>query len=169
MRNFVGALGRYKSNLKACWGFDCLYGVRDKDARFWFNWSRSKDGRPLYISFGRSTDYESILLYLMKEGITTETGARSIADSPTADGVEIEIGIQTSKPFEDLMELDKLLQSTSPKTGQRQSMGSEFLDAAVTNLRRSAGWPTTDAASTAMHYEIARAGLLRQLKATSYF
>jgi len=104
----------------------------------------------------------------MKEGITTETGARSIADSPTADGVEIEIGIQTSKPFDELMELDKLLQSTSPKSGQRQSMGSEFLDAAVGKLRRSAGWPTTDAASWAMHYEIARAGLLRELKAASY-
>ena len=168
MRRVVGALGRYKANLAACWGFDCLYGVNDKDARFWYNWARSKDAAPLTISFGRSTDYELILLYLMKEGITTETGARSVADSPTADGIEIEIGIPTSKPFDELMELDKLLQSTSPKPGQRQSQGSEFLDAALAKLRRSAGWPTTDAASWAMHYEIARSGLLKRLKAATF-
>src|SRR5262249_15999452 len=154
--------------LCACWGFDCLYGVRDKDARFWFNWSRSKDASPLYISFGRSTDYESILLYLMKEGFATEHGARNIADGPTAESVEVHIGIQTSNPFDELMEIDKLLQSTSPKPGQGQSQGSEFLNAAVHNVRRSAGWPTTDAASWAMHYEIARAGLLKRLKAASY-
>jgi hypothetical protein len=168
MRNLVGALGRYKANLAACWGFDCLYGINDKDARFWFNWSRSKDAAPLYISFGRSTDYESILLYLMKEGVATETGARNIADGPTADSVQVEIGIPTSKPFDDVMELDKLLQSTSPKPGQKQSQGSELLDAAVANLRRSAGWPTTQAASWEMHYEIARSGLVKRLKSASY-
>jgi hypothetical protein len=168
MRRLVGALGRYKANLVACWGFDCLYGVNDKDAKFWFNWSRGKDGRPLSISFGRSTDYESILLYLMKEGVATEHGARNVADGPTAEDIDIQIGIQTSKPFDEVMELDKLLQSTSPKPGQRQSQSSDFLDAAVANVRKHAGWPATRAASWEMHYEIARAGLLRQLKSATY-
>ena len=40
MRNLVGSLGKYQSNLRACWGFDCLYGANAKpdDATFWYQW-----------------------------------------------------------------------------------------------------------------------------------
>jgi hypothetical protein len=166
MRNLVGTLGRYRSNLKACWGFDCLYGINDQDANFWYEWSRSKDGRPLYISFGNSTIHESIKLYLMKEGIATNRGARSNIDGPAVDSIDVEIGIDTGKYIDDVMGLDKLLMSTTPKPRQPQSQSSDFLDRVVENVRRNAGWPATNAALWEMHYEIARKGLLKKLKAS---
>jgi hypothetical protein len=168
MRNLVEALGRYKSNLKACWGFDCLYGINDKDAIFWYDWSRSKYGRPLYVSFGRSTDHESIKLFLMKEGYATDKGARANPEGPIVDSIDVEIGIPTGKLIEDVMGLNDVLQSTAPKPGQPQSQSSHFLDQVIGNVRRNAGWPPTPAASWEMHYEIARAGLLKQLKAATY-
>jgi hypothetical protein len=167
MRNLVGTLGRYQKNLAACWGFDCLYGINDKDAVFWYNWAR-KNGRPLYISYGSSTVHESVKLYLMKEGIVTSLGARSNPEGPIADSVDVEIGIQTGKYIDDVMGLDKLLLATTPKPGQPQSQSSDFLDRVLENVRRNAGWPATDAASWAMHYRIARDGLLNQLKAATY-
>jgi hypothetical protein len=30
----------YKDKLKECWGFDSIYGVRDKDAEFWADWAQ---------------------------------------------------------------------------------------------------------------------------------
>jgi hypothetical protein len=35
----LGADPSYKEKLKACWGFDSTYGVRDKDADFWADWA----------------------------------------------------------------------------------------------------------------------------------
>jgi hypothetical protein len=34
----------YKDKLKACWGFDSIYGVRDKDADFWADWAGGHPG-----------------------------------------------------------------------------------------------------------------------------
>jgi hypothetical protein len=34
----------YKDRLKACWGFDSIYGVKDKDAEFWADWAASHPG-----------------------------------------------------------------------------------------------------------------------------
>ena len=167
MRNLVGALGRYKLNLKACWGFDCLYGVNDEDANFWYGWAR-KSACPLYISYGSSTIHESVKLYLMKEGLATGKGARSNPEGPIVDSIDVEIGIPTGKYIDDVMGLDKLLLSTTPKPGQAQSLSSDFLDRVIENVRRNAGWPDTKAASWAMHYRIARDGLLNQLKAATY-
>jgi hypothetical protein len=164
MRNLVEALGRYKPNLKACWGFDCLYGVNAKDADFWHDWSKSRYGRPLYISYGSSTLHESVKLYLLKEGLITKDGARSNVEVPVVDSIEVEIGIPTGKYVDDVMGLEKLLLSTTPKPGQRQSESSHFLNQAIENVRRNAGWPPTPAGKWEMHYEIARAGLLKQLK-----
>jgi len=167
MRNLVGALGRYKPNLKACWGFDCLYGINDEDANFWYDWSR-RTGCPLYISYGSSTIHESVKLYLMKEGIVTRMGARNNMDGPIVDSIDVEIGIPTGKYIDDVMGLDKLLLSTTPKPGQLQSQSSDFLDRVIENVRRNAGWPATKTASWEMHYRIARDGLLNQLKAAPY-
>lgn len=167
MRNLVGALGRYKRNLKACWGFDCLYGINNEDANFWYDWSKGS-GCPLYISYGSSTIHESVKLYLLKEGLITKMGARNIVDGPTVDSVDVEIGIPTGKYIDDVMGLDKLLSATTPKPGQAQSQSSDFLDKVIANVRRNAGWPATNAALWEMHYRIAREGLLNKLKAASY-
>jgi hypothetical protein len=33
-----------KDRLKACWGFDSIYGDKDKDAEFWGDWAHSHPG-----------------------------------------------------------------------------------------------------------------------------
>jgi hypothetical protein len=35
----LGEDGEYKDKLKECWGFDSIYGVKDKDAEFWSDWA----------------------------------------------------------------------------------------------------------------------------------
>jgi hypothetical protein len=34
----------YKDRLKECWGFDSIYGVKDRDAEFWSDWARAHPG-----------------------------------------------------------------------------------------------------------------------------
>lgn len=34
----------FKDKLKECWGFDSIYGVRDKDAAFWSGWAKEHPG-----------------------------------------------------------------------------------------------------------------------------
>jgi hypothetical protein len=34
----------FKDKLKECWGFDSLYGVKDRDAEFWSDWARGHAG-----------------------------------------------------------------------------------------------------------------------------
>lgn len=40
----LGADPSYKEKLKECWGFDSIYGVRDKDADFWADWAAGHPG-----------------------------------------------------------------------------------------------------------------------------
>lgn len=34
----------YRDRLKACWGFDSIYGVKDRDADFWADWAMAHPG-----------------------------------------------------------------------------------------------------------------------------
>ena len=34
----------FKDKLKECWGFDSIYGVKDKDAEFWSDWAKGHPG-----------------------------------------------------------------------------------------------------------------------------
>ncbi len=67
MRNLVGSLGKYQSSLKACWGFDCLYGASAKpdDATFWYQRLSGPDAKTLEIVYGPSTLPQSVKLDLM--------------------------------------------------------------------------------------------------------
>jgi hypothetical protein len=40
----VGADDALKDKLKECWGFDSIYGVKDKDADFWSGWAKGHPG-----------------------------------------------------------------------------------------------------------------------------
>lgn len=40
----LGADDGYKGKLKECWGFDSIYGVKDKDADFWSDWAKGHPG-----------------------------------------------------------------------------------------------------------------------------
>jgi hypothetical protein len=60
LRRLAQALGgddAYKTKLKACWGFDCLYGVKDKDAEFWAGWAAAHPGAQVAM-FYLHTDKE---------------------------------------------------------------------------------------------------------------
>jgi hypothetical protein len=39
LAELLAADANYKDKLKACWGFDSTYGVRDRDADFWSAWA----------------------------------------------------------------------------------------------------------------------------------
>ena len=169
MRNLVNALGRYKSNLAECWGFDCLYGVKASpdDASFWYDWSTGRLGRPLYISFGPSTVYESVKLYLMKKGFANSEGARRNPDIADLTSIDVQIGISTSKPLDDIMDLPKLLETTKPKPGSPQSHDGSFVYKAAENIASKAGWPPPSG-RMALHYAIASGGLEDKLADADY-
>ena len=43
MRRLAQVLGDdevFKDKMKECWGFDSIYGVKDKDAEFWSDWAK---------------------------------------------------------------------------------------------------------------------------------
>jgi hypothetical protein len=84
MRNLVGTLGKYQSNLTACWGFDCLYGAnaRPDDATFWYQWLSGQDGQALEIVYGPSTLPQSVKLDLMGRGLVTMDGNRAQPQRP---------------------------------------------------------------------------------------
>ncbi len=47
LRQVVQVLGNddsFKDKLKECWGFDSIYGVKDKDAEFWSDWAKRHAG-----------------------------------------------------------------------------------------------------------------------------
>jgi hypothetical protein len=47
LRRLAQVLGEdkeFKDKLKECWGFDSIYGVKDKDADFWSDWAKAHPG-----------------------------------------------------------------------------------------------------------------------------
>lgn len=47
LRRLAQVLGddpNFKDKLKECWGFDSIYGVRDRDAAFWSEWAKEHPG-----------------------------------------------------------------------------------------------------------------------------
>jgi len=46
LRRLTQVLGKegFKDKLKECWGFDSIYGVKDKDAEFWSDWAEGHPG-----------------------------------------------------------------------------------------------------------------------------
>ena len=163
MRHLVGSLGRYKSKLAECWGFDCLYGTagapNNDDAGFWYNWVTGSGGRPLYISYGSSTVPQSVKLYLMGQGLATGDGARLDPKGAEVKRLDVKLGIKTAQNVNELMGLDALL---APAPGG-QPLGNKFVEKAASNLKSKAGWPED---LMAMHYAIAKDGLLERLKAS---
>jgi arylsulfatase A-like enzyme len=44
MATILGDDPEYMDKLTACWGFDSIYGVKDKDADFWADWAQAHPG-----------------------------------------------------------------------------------------------------------------------------
>lgn len=169
MRNLVSALGRYKDNLAECWGFDCLYGVKASpdDANFWYEWATSKNGKPLHISFGPSTVFESVKLYLMKKGLATGDGARRNVDVAEQTAIDVQLGISAGRSLDDIMDLPKLLAAPKPKPGSPQSRDGSFVYKAAESVASKAGWPPPNE-RMALHYAIASGGLEDKLADADY-
>ncbi|CAN5186270.1 hypothetical protein BH11PLA2_BH11PLA2_29680 [soil metagenome] len=47
----LGKNDMYKDTLKECWGFDSIYGVRDKDAEFWSDWAKEHPGTKITMYY----------------------------------------------------------------------------------------------------------------------
>jgi hypothetical protein len=167
MRNLVGSLGRYRAKLAECWGFDCLYGVKIEpdDANFWYGWTTGSTGRPLHISFGSSTVFESVKMHLMGRGLASGAGDRRDPRGGEVKALNVKLGITSARTVDELMGLDPLLKAPAPKNGRPPPAGQKFVDQAATNLSKNAGWPSD---RDAMHYQIARDGLLDRLKAADF-
>lgn len=41
----------FKDKLKECWGFDSIYGVKDKDADFWSDWAKGHPGTKITMYY----------------------------------------------------------------------------------------------------------------------
>jgi len=41
----------FKGKLKECWGFDSIYGVKDKDADFWSDWAQGHPGTKITMFY----------------------------------------------------------------------------------------------------------------------
>jgi hypothetical protein len=51
MAKMVGDDAAHKDKLKECWGFDSLYGVKDKDAEFWSDWASTHPGTKISMHY----------------------------------------------------------------------------------------------------------------------
>ena len=54
LRRLAQVLGddkEFKEKLKECWGFDSIYGVKDKDADFWSDWAKGHPGSKISMFY----------------------------------------------------------------------------------------------------------------------
>ncbi len=184
MRNLVGTLGRYRSKLKECWGFDCLYrnskpddpsSIPD-DAAFWYDRTSSEDGCPLYIYFGPSTVRQSVKLDLMGRGKATRDGNKADPPLPSIDDIHVQIGHYEGYSYsgqtvnvsnyigsvvDDLMARPAPIRGMPPAKPPKPKDG-DFVEQAAKNLSANYIFPDD------VHYFIARAFFLSRLRNAAF-
>lgn len=171
MRNLVGNLGKYQSKLKACWGFDCLYGASAKpdDATFWYQWLSQPDAKSLEIVYGPSTLPQSVKLDLMARGLATPEGNRAEPVRSALKNVNVRIGHYDAFPaFGQMVRVNDLdptfvesfmippAGDETPSKHKPRPHG-EFLQNAIRNVREAFPFPKD------IHYMIARGGFYDRL------
>lgn len=171
MRNLVGTLGKYRSSLAGCWGFDCLYGASatPDDATFWFEWARGPSAAPLEIIYGPSTLPQSVKLDLMARGWATADGNRADPRRAPLANVNVNIGHYDAFPaFGQMVKVNDLSHADvdgfmiPPSAAGTAGRGpgkphGEFLQQAIANVRKSVPFPQD------IHYMIARNGFRSRL------
>ena len=171
MRNLVGTLGKHQSSLKACWGFDCLYGARAQpdDAMFWYQWA-GQNSCELEIIYGPSTLPQSVKLDLMGRGLATTEGNKTPVQRPALKNLNVSLGHYDSFPafgqmvrvndldpaFVDRFMIPQVADDAALKRRPRPQQG-EFLRQAITNVRDAFPFPKD------IHYMIARGGFFSRL------
>ena len=171
MRNLVGSLGKYQSNLAACWGFDCLYGAHANpdDATFWYQWLSGPNASALEIIYGPSTLPQSVKLHLMGRGLATADGNRAEPSRPAVNNLSVSIGhYDVFLAFGELVKVadldpnyvDGFMMAAEPGGAALKHKGKphgEFLQRAIKNVRDAFPFPN------GIHYMIARGGFLSRL------
>jgi hypothetical protein len=171
MRNLVGSLGKYQSNLTACWGFDCLYGAHANpdDATFWYQWLSGPNASALEIIYGPSTLPQSVKLHLMGRGLATADGNRAEPSRPAVNNLSVSIGhYDVFLAFGELVKVadldpsyvDGFMMAAEPGGAALKHKGKphgEFLQRAIKNVRDAFPFPN------GIHYMIARGGFLSRL------
>jgi hypothetical protein len=171
MRNLVGSLGKYQSNLTACWGFDCLYGAHANpdDATFWYQWLSGPNASALEIIYGPTTLPQSVKLHLMGRGLATADGNRAEPNRPAVNNLTVSIGHYDVFPaFGELVKVadldpgyvDGFMMAAEPGGAALKHKGKphgEFLQRAIKNVRDAFPFPN------GIHYMIARGGFLSRL------
>lgn len=171
MRNLVGSLGKYQSSLKACWGFDCLYGAsaNPDDATFWYQWLSGPDVKALEIVYGPSTLPQSVKLDLMARGLATPEGNKAEPSRSALKNLNVRIGHYDAFPaFGQMVKVNDLDPSfvdsfMIPPTmdgaplKHKPTPHGEFLQNAIKNVRQAFPFPKD------IHYMIARGGFLDRL------
>jgi hypothetical protein len=169
MRNLVGSLGKYQSNLTACWGFDCLYGARSSpdDATFWYNWLSRTNASRLDVIYGPSTLPQSVKLHLMGQGLATAEGNRAAPSRPAVNNLSVSVGHYGAFPaFGQMVKVndldpayvDGVMMSVKPGGAPKgKKPAGEFVQGAIKNVRDAIAFPS------GIHYIIARDGFLSRL------
>jgi hypothetical protein len=172
MRNLVGSLGKYQSNLTACWGFDCLYGARARpdDATFWYQWLSGQNGCALEIVYGPSTLPQSVKLDLIGRGLATIDGNRAQPQRPALKNLNVSLGHYDSFPaFGQMVRVNDLDPAfvdrfMIPQVADQPWLNhkpapqhGEFLQHAISNVRDAFPFPKD------IHYMIARGGFFSRL------
>ena len=173
MRNLVGTLGKYQSSLKACWGFDCLYGARAQpdDATFWYQWLSGQNGCALEIIYGPTTLPQSVKLDLMGRGLATTEGNRTQPRRPALKNLNVSMGHYDAFPaFGQMVRVNDLdptfvdsfmirqVSDEAPFKHKPMPQHGEFLRQAIANIREAFPFPKD------IHYMIARGGFSRLSK-----
>ncbi len=159
MRELYGSLGSYRSRLKECWGFDCLYGA--DDAVFWHEKMLKGEAVPLYIFYGPSTLQQSVTLDLLGRGMIDKKGAEASPRAhPPMSKLHVSIG-QSLAParIDDLMFPPV---GTGPQRNRQPPAKASFVERAIFNLRLRVVF------DKGIHYAIAREGFLSRLKAADF-
>ena len=173
MRAMVQTLGKYQTNLKQCWAFDCLYGsgLTPDTATFWHE--EVKKGFELYAFFGPSTVFPSVKLFLMSQGMTTTTEEKLDPPRGTNKSVHVTIGYdaaaQTATAGVNLDDLanagaQREMNNTPPKLlKDKDFLKQTYVWQMASNVARAHVYPP-DA-----HYFIARSFFTSQLKNSGLF
>lgn len=172
MRNLVGSLGKYQSHLKACWGFDCLYGAKAQpdDATFWYQWLSGQNDCALEIVYGPSTLPQSVKLALVGRGLATSDGNRAQPQRPALKNLNVSLGHYDSFPaFGQMVRVNDLdpafvdrfmipQVADQPRLHDKPApQHGEFLQHAISNVRDAFPFPKD------IHYMIARGGFFNRL------
>ena len=172
MRNLVASLGKYKSNLRACWGFDCLYGAKatPDDATFWHQWLSGAGTGVLDVIYGPTTIPQSVKLDLMGRGLATAEGDKAEPRRPALKNLNVSMGHHDASPAlhrktrindDDPASVDRVMLphvADVAAIDYRKGRHGQYLEMAIANVHKAFRFPKE------IHYMIARAGFLDRLR-----